>query len=210
MALIDIYQVVHSGTLKGERIQNVYFYRTGTGEFTALDLAAAFLEDIETKLTNWLSVNVVFTGTRVINLGSFTDFAATASSTACVAAGNMLPAECALNITMRLNTREIRPGSKRYSGILAGITTDGIITNGGTITAIEALMGALASPISKSSGGTGSYIPVVVKRVKETDEETGKVSYRLPVTTEELVVGDVIGCLTSLDVSTQKTRDNGR
>lgn len=209
MPLNEVWQVTHSGLLMGEVAENVYFYRLESGTGSAVDLAQAFTDVIQPLILSWVCNNMVFNTIRVINLGSLTDFSIGTVNAPGLNPDNMLPAQDAVNFTLRLDTRAIRPGSKRYSGIPANATTDGIVTDAPTIAAINELAVALAEPIAYDTEPQGIYQQVVVKRVPYVTSG-GNDSYRLPVSDLELVTGDVVGVLVNLDVSHQDTRDNGR
>jgi len=209
MPLDEIYHIIHAGTLQGEAVQNDYFYRVDTGVPSALNIAQAFIEDIQPLVVGWLCNNLVFNRVKVINLGDLTDFYdATVTGTGEVTA-NMLPPANAVNITMRTDTRAVRPGSKRYSGIGVTAATDGVITDATVIGLINELATALASPIGYDTEPEAMYKPIVVKRVfdAEIGEEGG---YRLPKTDGELVFGNVTGALWNTKVSHQDTRSNGQ
>lgn len=209
MPINEVWQINHEGTLMGERVMNVYHYRLESGTGSALDLSQAFTDEIQPLLLPWTANNMVWDTIRVINLGDLTDFAIGTVSAAGASVSNMLPAECAVNLTLRLDTRAVRPGSKRYSAIPVDATTDGLVSDASTITDINALAVALASPIAYDTEPQAVYHPIVVKRVAYVNSN-GNDSYRLPATTLELVFGNVTGVLVNLDISHQDTRDNGR
>lgn len=116
----------------------------------------------------------------------------------------MMPLHDAVNFTLRTNTRAVRPGKKRISGFVESKQSKGMIVDATFISALNTLRVQLATP---SEGGSGAvYTPVIIKRVKETDEETGEVTYRLPATEGELVYGVVQTALVNLQVTTQRSR----
>ena len=120
----------------------------------------------------------------------------------------MLPLHDAITFALRRNTRVVRPGSKRYSGIPSTKTLAGTVNDATYITALNALRVALYTPLVDVD--TVSYTPVIVKRIKETDTETGKVTYRMPDDVSELEYGVIVGALVNLRVSNQVSRFNGR
>lgn len=191
-------------------LNNFFFTSVDVGAGAA-DLYEAFAaeDSLHEKILGIQNANMHSRNLRVINLGSLTDFFDNPlSGDGAVTAGEMLPPHDVVNFTLKLNTRAVKPGSKRFSGLSESMVASGAITDSGLILAIGTLEIALADVIA---GDTTLYTPVVVKRVRiEPDEDHPAVSYRLPETDEELQYGLVTAALVSLKVSHQVSRGNGR
>lgn len=212
MPLADFYQVRLTQTLFNEPLMNVFHYRKDNAAGTATILANAFEDDL-LPLINAIQVGGLFnTLIQVECLDDPTDFEEFALSDGGTVAGNMYPPDKPLNFTMRLNTKAVRPGSKRFSPFPKTWANDDGSINGAATAAVNALRLALADGFEILIPAV-NFIPVVIGRVKETDPETGKVKYRLPETDEELTAngfGDVVSVLVNTKLSSQDSRGNGR
>lgn len=215
MAINDIYEVTHVQEHEdtGERIMNKWFFvGTDTGS-TAADLYNAFCQtnsylervhELQSRVINDVEV-------RVINLFSLTDFfIGDPNGQGAIADDNMLPLHDALSITLKLNTRGVRPGSKRISGIVEADQNKGIITGTAYITALNSTLAFLASPLVSEDDPT--YDLVVVKRIEYTvpDSDPPRTAWRLPANAGEADYGTVIAAIANLRVSHQISRGNGR
>lgn len=213
MALSDIYMIqdFQSFTDTGEQILNNYFYRRlGTGG-SAADLLEGFAAgDHLLEVVAGMQVdNVVHVERRCLNLGNLTDFATdTVNVTGADTSGDMLPLHDAINFTLKVDTRAVRPGSHRISGIPEGASTNGLVVSSGYIDLINLVVSQMSAIIVSSDD---SYTPIVVKRVRlEPDADHPRVRYRLPEDDGELVFGNVTAAAVNLLVSHQVSRGNGR
>lgn len=207
------YQLTLVQLMNTEKLHNVFFYRTDAVGATAQNLGQAFEEDILPLINDLQNVAVSNSLLRVINLGDLTDFWEKALTGAGLnTSSESLPAHDAINYTLRLNTRAVRPGSKRISGIPESAQSNGIITVGSYITQMNTLRTALYDTIAYNTTPAVAYQPVVIKRVKETETVNGqeKVTYRLPTPSETVEYGDVVSCLVNTKISHQISRGNGR
>lgn len=216
MAIGDIYEAtfVQNYTLGGEETMNKFYFRAATAEATAQVLYDGMLEtdSIVERINAIQGDNMKNNRLRVVNLFSLTDFYEDEVAGQGDGAAQMLPPHSAVNFTLKLNTRGVRPGSKRISGILEAAQENGFITDSSTI-------GALNSIATWLSGGGWSLIamddfePVVVKRVPYTIDgglPTEREAARLPTNVGELNYGVVVAALVNLRVSHQVSRGNGR
>lgn len=206
----DVYQLTHTMLWNNaEPMVNVYFYQRNTGLGTAQQLANAWSEDVLPAIRAWQSQIVWHDRCEVINLGDLTDFGGTnyTNTRGLNTSADPLPAFNAVQYTLRAGSRAVRPGSKRYPGITEGDVTAGVITSSGVITQLNALGAALIANIQAGTGET--FAPVIVKRVKYAPEP-GKVAYRLPETTGELVAPGITGYSLNFNISHQVSRGNAR
>lgn len=216
MAIGDILKLTLTQTYGsgGEKMLNDFFYRvddpSGTAQACAVSFQGAVLELIN-DIQDATARNV---GIRVINLFDLEDFyeiVITGTGGTQGDGSNTLPIFACVNYTLKLNTRAVRSGSKRFSAISETFQDNGLFEDATWIAAAEALRVQLASNLS---GGVteDALVPVVVKRILvPADEEEGtKEHYRLPETTEELVSGVITAALVKMKVSHQTSRGNGR
>jgi hypothetical protein len=213
MAIDGIYELTlrQSWGSGGENLLNKFFFqKAGTGE-TAHKLAEAF-----DAASSWLSkINLIQESIvnnvdiSVINLGDPTDFDVITASLTGGYSGDALPPHSAVNFTLKLNTRVLRPGSKRFSGVPESVQVNGVITDSTYITALNGLRTIMETDLAGLT--TDIYRPVVIKRVPYTVAlPTTHTAYRLPTTDEELSVGIVKAVVLNTRISHQTSRGNGR
>lgn len=195
----------------GEKMLNNFF-------FTSLD-AGANSEDLYTGMTapgelidsiNAIQADIVKNDSlRIINLGLLTDFLEQGvPGEGSGSSESSLPPHSAVNYALKLNTRAVRPGSKRFSGVPEDAQTNGVISDAAYIVSIAALEIKLSDVVAS---GSATFTPVVIKRIRiEPDVDHPNVRYRLPETDGELVFGTVTAALVNLLVSHQVSRGNGR
>lgn len=213
MALSDVYMatLVQRWGAGGERMLNNFFFEaTGTGG-SASEVSGLFTggTGLISKIHPIQCDIVKDELLRVINLGSLTDFIETPlTGVGGITNGLAHPAYVALNYTLRLDTRAVRPGSKRFAGVPENWDEAGVINSAPALTTIDDLRTALG--VATEITGT-TYTPVVVKRVLHPADETHENPwYALPASDEELVLGHVSGVLVNLHLSHQVSRGNGR
>lgn len=121
-----------------------------------------------------------------------------------------LPLHSALNFTLKLDTRAVKPGSKRIACIPEAATAFNLVTDATYLGDVEDFRLFLKQTLQESS--SDAWRPVVVKRVKEAVPGTTptRYTYRLPETDEELVFGHVREVLFNSRISHQVSRGNGR
>jgi len=194
-------------------MSNVFFYHSEVSGVSASNLAGAFSEDMMVKINDLQCDDVTNVLIRVLSLQDLADFheAAMAGAGANTSSEPM-PQHDALNFTLRVNTRAVKPGSKRISGIPESAQAGGFITVGSYITQMNALRTALYTPVVGTSTPTLIYDPVVIKRIKEVETIDGKevITYRLPGIGDEVVYGTVTTALINTRISHQTSRGNGR
>lgn len=195
----------------GEKMLNNFYYLVNNAGATAIAFITAWESAVLPSIRAIQHSIVKVDSVRCINLfdlGDFADFnfvgAGTASST-----GDVLPMFNAMNISLKLNTRAVRPGSKRFSGIPDDQTTANVVVGSTYITALNTLRDKLVANIPVVSE-PGAVTPIVVKRIPVAATTTTKDHYRDPETPEELVYGTIVAGLWNLRVSHQVSRGNGR
>lgn len=212
MAINDVYQVtlnqLHTPT--NERVTTVWFFNQVEilGGAAALFTAFTASGGIMDLMNDLQSTQIANESCKVSNLFSLTDFYEGALAGSGIYETEMLPLFCALNFSLKVDTRGVRPGSKRVPGIPNSAETDGLITLSTYVTAINALKAAMVADVG--GGGTGVFDPIVVKRIYEPATEDKKAYYRLPQGAEELNFGHITAALVNMQVSHQVSRGNGR
>lgn len=213
MAINDVYELTHvqRHVATGELIQSKWYYNgvdLGASAEVLFDgwvAADGMLEAINLLQCDELE-NVTI---RVINLFSLTDFYEDVPPATTFRAGeDCLPIHTALNISLKIDTRGVSPGSKRISGIPESAQVNGAIALGGYITEINALLALI--PLNVGSGGVGEFDPIVVKRIREGNGTTVPYSYSLPTNVGETNFGHVVAAVANFRLSHQVSRGNGR
>lgn len=215
MAIGDVFQasIIQSDANTGEEISMNLFYESLTVEGSAFGLYTELQQEdgVLESLNGLQSTRIRNERLRVLNLFSLSDFYEGSLSGAGVHAGEMLPLFNAISFTKKVNTRAIRPGGLRVSGISEEASVGGLLTASGFPALLTAARGALALTINEDAVAT--YRPVVVKRVQYTIDEgldSERQSYRLPANSGELVMGQVTTVLVNPRISHQVSRGNGR
>ncbi len=210
MALSDTYMLRDIQTYENEEMMNVYFYQDVSLTSDAATLVQLFTDLVIPDIRGIQSTVVTHVLIDAVNLGDSSNFHESKVSLAGTVSGTPLPAHDAVNMSLRISSRALRPGSKRFTGVLEDFTTGNFITNSQYIAALETLRGKLHDTLV--SGSTEVFAPIVVKRVKylPPGASAPNYAYRLPETDEEFVFGDIVEVLVNLRVSHQVSRNNGR
>jgi hypothetical protein len=190
----------------GKEMETVWFFDHTAGSGDATHLATvwgtsrgALINPLQTELIKNLSIDV-------INLGDLSDFASVPWLGTGAVTDDTMPPYAAYGYTMKVNTRAVRKGSKRISGVPETAITAGVVTAAPVLANAETLR--LAMQIEMTDA-TDTYLPVVVKRVKEPVVGTipPQFTYRLPTTDAELVLGEVVVVLFNKNLSHQVSRE---
>lgn len=213
MALSDLYQatVRSTYTITGERVENVFFFRKADGLGTASKLIDALADTggYIDLISNLIHEDMLIDEIVALCLGDEEDFEYRGVSVAGGGTGDMLPLHDALNVTLKLGTRAIRPGSKRIGGIPEDSCTNGVFTDSVYIASIAAFAGQMGELQDDGTGVT--FQQIVVKRVfVAADLPDHGAFYRLPQGSETPIIGDVVYGLANNRVSHQVSRGNGR
>ena len=210
MALSDCYMLRDVQTCLGEQVLNVFFYQDLLLASTAQNVVESYIADV-LPLVLPLQVDAV-THVKIdaVNLADAGNFYESIITTVGGSAGDGLPAHSALGFSLRLNSRLLRPGSKRICGVPEGAQVDGAIIPGSYLDAMEDYRLQMSAILL--SGVVATFQPVVVKRVpyEVPDSAPPRTAYRLPESDGEFVFGNVVGCLTSTHITHQVSRGNGR
>jgi len=193
-----------------ELILNVYFYQDLLLASTAQNVVESWIADVLPKVETLQVDTLTHKLVDAVNLADPSNFYEidvdeTGGSTA-----DGLPPHSAVGYGLRLNSRALRPGSKRYAGIPETSQVDGFLTDETYLGYVETVR--IQQSAILLSGVLQTFQPIVVKRVRYAVPGTDPVryAYRLPEDDGEFVFGNVITALTNLRVSHQVSRGNGR
>lgn len=207
MALGDIYQLRDKyHTTYGVEMENVYFF-IGTGDGLALDLAQAFSDDWLVEIAELQPADVTHYALIVQSLFDPTDFVEFSTDQ-----DGLWPVEAstpfsAMNFTQRLATRAIRAGHKRIGPVPEDAAQNGVIIDNDYAAQLLVVANLLNDVIEPNATPSATFQPVVVKRIKFTED--GKTKYRLPVDFGEAEFAPVINAVVGNRVSHQVSRERG-
>lgn len=189
----------------GKSLESAFFYDHTAGDGNWEDLNDAFGTAIGASMNAIQSAQIKNVSIDTINMGDFTDFGFSVWAGAGAVAGEVLPPSDAYGFTFKLNTREVSSGGKRFCGVPEAYQNAGEIAGDIVTGGIETLRIALMQELVSADD---TWLPVVIKRVKEpiTGTVPLQYTYRLPTTDGELVVGEVVVALTTNRVKHQVSR----
>jgi hypothetical protein len=213
MALSDIYMLTLTQRYGsgGEKSLNNFYYERSSSTGTSNELRDLFTAEnsVLWDINHLQNTHMVNDSIRIINLGDemdFLDYNLTGGGSE--TASDSAPFFVGIGYTLKIDTRAVRPGSKRFPGQESGWFNAGVWAASSLMTQVESLRENLAAVLN---GDTANYAPVVVKRIRiEPDETHSRVRYLLPLTDEDLVVGHVVTALFGAKAAHQVSRGNGR
>jgi len=216
MANGDVYELVDHQEFLGQTCLNVYFYDeiddAGGSTNKAQSLIEAFISDVLPSITPIQSE--LLTHTRITARNLFDDTEAWEELISVPGeAGtpenqDAQPPFSAFAFKIVTDNASVRPGGKRYAGMLDSTQDDGIIVDASYPAALDTLADAVKSGIEVGLGAlVDVFLPVVVKRVRSG--VPGAYEYRLPENSGESVIGLVVDALWDIFVSHQNSRSYG-
>jgi hypothetical protein len=203
--LDQIYLLTHLMTYKGQEIMNVYFYNHTSGAGGSGILCAGFDDQMMPLLRAVQSADIYHKQISAYSLGDLSDFANLSLAGTGDYEVEALPPTDALGFTYKVNTRAVRPGSKRICGIPETVTTSGEILDPTYLGKVEALRLQMVDDVT---GIADAFSPVIVKRIKTPIAGTVPLqyNYRLPAVGDTLTLGGVTDVLFNVFVTTQVSR----
>lgn len=216
MALGSVYLITMFSTLRSQQCVNTFTYEqtaAGTPDMNyAVNLAQAFETSVlavDSPLRQaQFSVNNLITGLRVQNLFDPTDYTEVLYSPVLAGTGGGDYFSPFISVSFRTQWLGgvVRRGFKRFQGVLETVSTNGTLTPA-AITQLEPLGDKLSEVVAHLGA---EFSPCVVKRIKETDPITGKVTYRLPENPTESVSVTGLVYVLQPELTTQNSRKIGR
>lgn len=210
MALSDCYMLRDIQHFNGEEILNVFFYQDLLLASTAQNVVEAYVAGVLPKVKAMQQQSFYHDKIDCVNLSDASNFYEFVLHDGGGQTGEALPPFNAVTFGLRLNSRALRPGSKRIAGVPESANNGGVITDGTYLALMEAYRIQMKSILL--SGILETFQPIVVKRVLYTvpDSSPAREAYRLPENDGEFVFGNVIECVTTARVSHQTSRGNAR
>lgn len=206
MALDALYVLDLQQRFGQQEIHNIFTFE-GLDTHSAVELNAAFQEDLLPKIVAIQSNQIANVGLNTICLGNLGDNSFVAlTGGGSFADGPMLPLHDAINFTLKPASRVVRPGSKRFSGIPKLVDVNGDVSDSTYVGNLNTLKTALDSNISDDD--ISFYAPVVIKRVKYDvpGSDPVRTAYRFPKIGETPVYSQLAGVLLNLHISHQVSR----
>jgi len=206
VALSDVYQLIDHQQYINQDIENVWFFEKLDPAGTAADLIQAFITDLLPAVRQIQGSGFYHAFVDCLNLGDLGDFDTEVTNVFGTAGGgDLLPSFNAVGYSLKPATRAVRPGSKRFAGILEAVVTNGAITEPTFVANVEALRIKLDDNVV---GALSEYQPVIVKRIKYVPdpEKPDHFAYRLPTAGDPLVLGLVKQAVTNPEVTSQVSR----
>lgn len=205
MGLFDVYQVVDKSLLQGQECINVYYFQqdSAVDDPNAEDMANAYIGQILPIVVTIQEADVLHTEVIVTNLFNPSDtFAAAISEPGVAVYGTeLLPIFSATGFRLVGDNGAVRNGAKRYCGMDEGVQDDGVITNGGFITQLEAVADQLAETLLH--GIIPTYAPVIIGRLLVGS------SYVLPDNLGDAVISNIVDAVFDTLVTSQVSRKVG-
>jgi hypothetical protein len=190
----------------GKPLESVFFFDHTAGDGVAADLATAFGIGLGAAINALQAPIIRNYSIDVINLGDLGDFASLPWIGGGAGEGDSLPPYAAVGYTLKVNTRAVRKGSKRISGVPESVATNGVITIPGYQSLMDTLRIALQQEVVTADD---TWLPVIVKRIKELIVGTvpPQYTYRLPTIGDTIILGEVVVALTSNNLTHQVSRE---
>lgn len=216
MAVGDVYEVVCEQLYGTSTILNVFYYEQiaivvpGAGFTVAGLLAEQWDEQVGSAIRAMQNVDVVHNEVRCRNLFDASD----AGSFPVSEAGGASEAEgmgpfVAMGWALNGDNPAVKNGAKRIVGVGESWQTDGILTNGAILAALEAVGTALEANVTAGDViPTDTWAPVIVKRVRSGSP--GSYEYRLPASRGETVLSRIASALLNVVLTSQVSRKYGR
>lgn len=205
MGASDLYMLTDRGTLRGQEIINVWFYRQNItiGSSPAEALVDGYLAELLPVICAFQPADVLHTEVEAQNLFNPSDKHVRGISEP--GAYGLDPSSNfdAIGYALSQDNGAVKNGAKRFAGVADAAEEEGVITSVGYLALLAALAAVIPEPLAV--GLTDVFFPVIVKRVLE-----GVGQYRLPETLSEAVYGSVTDAVFNPLVTTQNSRKIGR
>lgn len=207
MPVNDVYQVVDTQSLLGQKCLNVYFFKMEhpvTAEDKAFDVADGFVTNFLPLVIPVQSTGVIHESVLVRNLYDVSDtYEQLISVQGTGEGGDNLGAFAAYGIKLVGDNGAVRPGLKRIAGVPEAVAVDGVVTDSTALAALTTLAAGMAAAVLFGEGGAGALVPVIVGRILDG------LDYRLPANTGEAVLSLVTDTLFQALVTSQVSRKVG-
>lgn len=174
----DIYKLVQRFVLGGVEALVRWYYEQMTVSGNAVDLVAAWYDDVTSDIMACTSSDCSMVGTEAINLNDSSDFDYEAYSPIPGSRGGVLAGTFdAWGFVKHSSDRKIRSGGMRVPGVYVADVSDGVPVSG-ELTLLNALAASLTANIA-DTGGVGTYAP---RLYTEGNTKTGGDPFWCPIT----------------------------
>lgn len=202
----DVYQIVDSGTMIGQKVLNVYFYKlvaTPAGFVGAEDVAQAYVDQVLPDVVAIQTADVLHQSVKATNLFDETDAHEILVSEPGVAGSDSQGTFEAYPFRLVGDNAAVRAGAKRYPGVEDSFVSDGVVTDVDILALLNDLADKLADTLTFGIG-VSLLDPVIVKRILLGG------NYTLPTTPEDAILSVVTDVLFDTLVTSQVSRKVGR
>jgi len=217
MASGDLYLVTLFGTIFGNQTVNTFTYlQTGeeeepesSAEVLAGAFQTAFLPVGGVLRGQAIGASQTWDAIRVTNqFEDSSDFIEVGFPTPFTGGGSgaVMPPYVTYAFRTPWLGRSVRRGQKRFSGVLEVEVNNGILQSN-VLTLLAPIGSALGAQLVN---GSAVYSPVIVRRVKTLDPDTGRYVYSLPTNPSQYFGVRADGWAAQLYSSTQNSRKYGR
>lgn len=205
-AIGDVYQIIDTQEMDGQKVLNVYFYTVTLSVLgaDASDAAAAYIDQVLPLVAALQVSSVVHTSVKAQNLYHVSDVHEELISVPGGVTDDPMGTFEAIAIREIGDNGAVRGGAKRIAGIGESETTEGVITNVPFIDQLNDLCFELATTMLWGALDGGTMAPVIVKRILDAG------NYRLPTNSGEAILSTIVDALFTPLVSSQNTRKVGR
>lgn len=207
MAQTDVWELTMHGELYGQVCDNVFFYQGVSGTDPELDdIAQAFYEQVWSLIQIPLIADYTLNTIEVRHLFSgASPFILPVAEQGTGFTGQGVSPFNAFGFSLGVASNATRPGSKRIPGVAEASIDDGIVTDGGTITALQDMADQFSTALVDVTLGIVTWgLPIIVKRILDGG------TYRLPVNIGEFVGNLIVDVAASLVMTSQNSRKVGR
>lgn len=201
----DVYQVIDTSVVEGQKCLNVYFYQLGsmTLGFGAADVTAAFVDQVLPDVVACQNSQVVHTEISARNLFDEADAHTQLVSVAGVDGGDFVGTFEAMPFRLVGDNAAVRNGAKRYVGVTESRVTSGVVDAAPELAALATLGDQLSTTLDAGLLDAARLAPAIIKRLLVGGH------YVLPSSPEELVISFIVDALFSALVSSQTSRKIG-
>lgn len=205
-AIGDVYQIIDTQEMAGQKVLNVYFYKVTLSVLgaDASDVTAAFIDQMLPDIVAVQATDVVHTSVKATNLFHDTDVNEALISEPGILGDASLGTFEAYPFRLAGDNGSVRGGAKRIAGVTEDGISDGVVTDAGLLTTLTNLGIQLSAAMLWGTLDGGTLAPVIVKRILDAG------NYRLPATSGEAVLSNIIDAIFSPLVTSQTSRKVGR
>lgn len=198
-SVADIVTIRPCGTYLDQQVCNIFYYLVGvwTGNLTLEDVLDEFITDVLAPIRAIQSTSLTWNELSYRNLTNASEKLDRSISLAgtVTSAGTDTPSYVAAPFTYNHDNSNVRPGAKRFAGLIEGWVSGNAY--GGSATPTNALQTALAANLVAGSPEDFRFEPIVLGRNPDGSYNFGQ-------------LGFVTSVLQTGYVSTQNSRKRGR